>query len=328
MVEVLVTGGAGFIGSHLVDALMARGWEICVFDNLSTGSLENIKQWLDSPDFTFIKGDLLSPIDLEKLKIERYSIIFHLAANPEVKIGSTDPNIHFQQNIVATHNLLELMRKAEMQPTLVFASTSTVYGEASKIPTPEDYAPLKPISTYGASKLACEALITAYAYTYGFRAIIYRLANIVRPRSRHGVIFDFVEKLRRSPGQLEILGDGTQTKSYLHVKDCIDAILLGLDKSREQVEIFNVGSEDQADVKTVAQIVIEEMGLEGVKLVFTGGVDGGRGWKGDVKNMLLDISKLKALGWKPKLNSKQAVRKAARSIIRDTLNITSNMSRL
>jgi UDP-glucose 4-epimerase len=320
MVEVLVTGGAGFIGSHLVDALMARADKVCVFDNLSTGSFENIRHWLDSPNFTFIKGDLLSPIDLEKLKIERYGIVFHLAANPEVKIGLTDPNIQFQQNIVATHNLLELMRNAERQPTLVFASTSTVYGEASEIPTPEDYAPLKPISTYGASKLACEALITAYAYTYGFKAIIYRLANIVGPRSRHGVIFDFVEKLRRSPGQLEILGDGTQRKSYLHVKDCIDAILLGLDKSSAQVEVFNVGSEDQADVKTVAQIVIGEMGLEGVKLAFTGGVEGGRGWKGDVKNMLLDISKLKALGWKPKLDSKQAVRKAARSLIRDVLN--------
>jgi UDP-glucose 4-epimerase len=188
----------------------------------------------------------LSPIDLEKLKIERYGIVFHLAANPEVTIGSTDPNIHFQQDIVATHNLLELMRKAERQPTLVFASTPTVYGASSEIPTPEDYAPLMPISTYGTSKFACEALITAYSYTYDFKAIIYRLANIVGPRSRHGVIFDFVEKLKRSPGQLEILGDGTQTKSYLNVKDCIDAVQLGLDKSSAQVEIFNVGSEDQA----------------------------------------------------------------------------------
>jgi UDP-glucose 4-epimerase len=146
----------------------------------------------------------LSPIDLEKLKIERYGIVFHLAANPEVKIGSIDPNIHFQQNIVAAHSLLELMSRAERQPTLVFASTSTVYGEASEIPTPEDYAPLMPISTYGASKLACEALKTAY--TYGFKAIIYRLANVVGPRSRHGVIFDFVEKLRRSPGSLRYSG--------------------------------------------------------------------------------------------------------------------------
>jgi UDP-glucose 4-epimerase len=206
MVSVLITCGAGFIGSHLVDALMVRGEEVCVFDNLSTGSIENVRHWLGNPNFTLIKGDLLNTTDLEKLEIKRYSLIFHFAANPEVKIGSTDPNIHFQQNIVATYNLLELIRKADAKPMLIFASTSTVYGEASEIPTPEDYAPLMPISTYGASKLACEALITAYAYTYGFKAIIYRLANIVGPRSKHGVIFDFVEKLRRSPGQLEILG--------------------------------------------------------------------------------------------------------------------------
>jgi len=149
----LVTGGAGFIGSHSVDALMVRGDEVCVFDNLSTGSIENVRHWLGSTNFTLVRGDLLkNPIDLEKLKIDSYSFIF--AANPEVKIGSTEPNIHFQQNIVATHNLLELVRKTDTQPTIVFASTSTVYGEALRIPTPEDYAPLKPISTYGASKLA------------------------------------------------------------------------------------------------------------------------------------------------------------------------------
>jgi len=318
MGKVLVTGGAGFIGSHLVDALLDRGEEVCVIDNLSTGSIENIKHWLNSPNFTFIKYDLLEPD--ERLKVEKFNLIFHFAANPEVKIGSTDPNTHFQQNVVATHNLLELVRKPENQPTLVFTSTSTVYGEASKIPTPEDYAPLKPISTYGASKLACEALITAYAYTYNFKAVIYRLANIVGPRSRHGVIYDFIQKLIRKPEELEILGDGTQTKSYLHINDCIEAILLGLEKSSEQVEIFNVGSEDQVDVKTIAQIVIEEMNLKNVKLTFTGGIEGGRGWKGDVKNMLLDITKLKALGWKPKLNSKEAVREAARSLIRNELN--------
>jgi UDP-glucose 4-epimerase len=315
--KVLVTGGAGFIGSHLVDALMARGDEVCVFDNLSTGSLENVRRWLGSSGFTFIRGDLLSPADLERLEVERYSVIFHLAANPEVKIGSTNPSVHFKQNIVATHGLLELVRRAASRPTLAFASTSTVYGEASRIPTPEDYAPLKPISTYGASKLACEALITAYAYTYGFNAVIYRLANIVGPRSKHGVIYDFIQKLKKNPRELEVLGDGTQAKSYLHVSDCVEAMLLGLEKSSEQVEIFNVGSEDQVDVKTIAEIVVEEMGLKDVKLTFTGGVDGGRGWKGDVKNMLLDVSRLKALGWRPRLNSKQAVREAAKSLTRE-----------
>jgi UDP-glucose 4-epimerase len=318
MEKVLITGGAGFIGSHLVDSLMVRGDEVCVFDNLSTGSVENVRHWLDSPNFTLIRGDLLNPIDLKKLEIDRYSLIFHFAANPEIKIDSTEPNIHFQQNIVATHNLLELVRKKGTQPTIVFASTSTAYGEASRIPTSEDYAPLKPISTYGASKLACEALITAYAYTYGFKAVIYRLANIVGPRSRHGVIYDFIQKLKRNPEELEILGDGTQTKSYLHIRDCVDAILLGVENSTEQVEIFNVGSEDQVDVKTIALIVIEEMKLKNVKLVFTGGVEGGRGWKGDVKNMLLDITKLKRLGWKPRLNSKQAVREAVKSLINET----------
>jgi len=317
MGKILITGGAGFIGSHLVDVLLNRGEEVCVIDNLSTGSIKNIEHWLNNPNFTFIKCDLLKPC--KRVKVKEFGLIFHFAANPEVRIGSTDPNIHFQQNVVATYNLLELLRRAESRPTLVFASTSTVYGEASKIPTPEDYAPLKPISTYGASKLACEALITAYAYTYNFRAVIYRLANIVGPRSKHGVIYDFVQKLRRNPEMLEILGDGTQTKSYLHVNDCIDAILLGLERSSEQIEIFNVGSDDQVDVKTIAQIIIEEMGLKDVKLTFTGGVDGGRGWKGDVKNMLLDTTKLKTLGWRPKLNSKQAVREAAKSLITNEL---------
>jgi len=158
-------------------------------------------------------------------------------------------------------------------------------------------------------------LITAYAHTYGFEAVIYRLANIVGPRSRHGVIHDFIQELKKNPKELEILGDGTQTKSYLYITDCVEAMLLGLEKSTEQVEIYNVGSEDRADVKTIAQIIIEETGLKNVKLSFTEGVGGGRGWKGDVKNMLLDITKLKTPGWKPKLNSEQAVREATRQLI-------------
>ena len=315
MEKVLVTGGAGFIGSHLVEALMARRTNICVFDDLTAGTPQNIKPWLKDPSFNFIKGDLLRSADLAKIEKTRFETVFHFAANPEVRAGLTNPDVHFQQNVVATHNLLEAVRKAENKPTLIFTSTSTVYGEPTKIPTPEDYAPLKPISTYGASKLACEALISAYAYTYGFKAIIYRLANIVGPRSQHGVIYDFIQKLQKNPNELEILGDGTQNKSYLHINDCIEAILLGLEKSTEQVEIYNVGSEDQIDVKTIAEIAAEKMGLQHVKFKFTGGVDGGRGWKGDVKNMLLDVSKIKSLGWKPKLNSKQAITKTVKELI-------------
>jgi len=313
--KVLITGGAGFIGSHLADTLMPSGTNICVIDNLTSGTLKNIERWLEKPNFTFIQGNLLNQTDLTKLDQGNSKVVFHFAANPEVRVGSTKPDIHFQQNIVATHNLLESIRKTKNKPTLIFTSTSTVYGEPTKMPTPEDYAPLKPISTYGASKLACEALISAYAYTYDFKAIIIRLANIVGPRSKHGVIHDFVQKLKTNPKQLEILGDGTQNKSYLYISDCIEAMLLGLEKAKEQVEIYNVGSEDQIDVKTIAQIVTKEMGLKNVKFTYTGGVDGSRGWIGDVKNMLLDITKLKSLGWRPKLNSQQAIRKTAKEII-------------
>jgi len=314
--RVLITGGAGFIGSHLVDELMACGANISVLDNLSSGKLENIKRWLDHNKFKFIHGNLLNATDLTKA-LEGCKIVYHLAANPEVKVSSISPNIHFQQNVVATYKLLEAVRKIGSIKAFAFSSSSTVYGDAVKIPTPEEYAPLEPISVYGASKLACEALITAYAHTYGFKAVIYRLANIVGPRSRHGVIYDFVQKLNKNPNELEILGDGTQSKSYLYISDCIRAMTLGLEKSRNQVEVYNVGSEDRIDVKSIAQIVIEEMGLEKVRLTFSGGVNGGRGWIGDVKNMLLDTSKIKSLGWNPELNSQQAIRKTAKHMIQN-----------
>jgi len=312
---VLVTGGAGFIGSHLVDALMMNNASVRVIDNLSNGMLENISQWLRNSSFEFIKGDLLNNEDLERAT-ENCEVIFHLAANPEVRTGSAMPKIHFEQNVIATYRLLEALRRSESLELFVFTSSSTVYGDASEIPTPENYGPLKPISIYGASKLASEALISSFADTYGFRAIICRLANIIGPRSRHGVIYDFIKKLEKNPQELEILGDGTQRKSYLYVDDCISAILTILKKARGKIEIFNIGSEDWIDVKTIAKIVTEEMDLKDVPFHFTGGVDGGRGWKGDVKYMLLSIRKLKSLGWKPKLNSAEAVRKTAREILK------------
>jgi len=248
--------------------------------------------------------------------LDSCQVVFHLAANPEVRVGSVAPEVHFQQNVMATYNLLEALRKSETVKILAFTSSSTVYGEA-EIPTPEDYSSPKPISIYGASKLACEALISGYAHTYGFKASIYRLANVVGSRSKHGVIFDFIRKLRKNPRELEILGDGTQRKSYIHVTDCIKALLLGLDAVHSYTEVFNVGSEDQIDVLTIAKIVAEEMGLDNVEFRLTGGVDGGRGWIGDVKNMLLDISKLKSLGWKPEFNSAESVRLAVKEMLRE-----------
>ena len=315
--SILVTGGAGFIGSHMVDALMSDDAEVRVLDNLSNGTLNNIQRWLRDSSFEFIKGDLLNEKDLERA-VDGCEVIFHLAANPEVRIGASAPEIHFEQNVVATYRLLEAMRRSGSSDLLVFTSSSTVYGDASEIPTPEDYGPLKPISIYGASKLASEALISSYASTYGFRAIICRLANIIGPRSRHGVIYDFIWKLRKNQEELEILGDGTQAKSYLYVDDCVSAILTIIKGTRGEVEIFNIGSEDWVDVKTIAKIVVEEMGLKNVSFRFTGGVDGGRGWKGDVKYMLLSIEKLRSLGWKPRFNSAEAVRKTAKEILKET----------
>jgi len=311
--NVLITGGAGFIGSHLMDAIKPLAAEIYILDNLSNGKLKNIRYYIENEELKFIRTSLHNEDEIIKA-LEKCEIVFHLAANPEIRTASVYPDIHYRQNIATTFNLLEAIRKVGHVKTLVFTSSSTVYGEAKKIPTPEDYAPLEPISIYGASKLASENMITAYAHTYGFNAIIHRLANIIGPRSQHGIIYDFIKKLRDNPEELEILGDGNQTKSYLYITDCIEAILLSCQKAIRRVEVFNVGSEDQINVTTIAQIVVKEMGLKEVKFKPTGGVDGGRGWRGDVKNMLLDVTKLKSLGWKPKLNSEKAVRQTIRDL--------------
>lgn len=317
---ILVTGGAGFIGSHLTEELLKEGHKIAVLDNFSNGKIENIQHLLDNPSVTLIKMDLKKPRKLVQI-VKTSDTIFHLAANPEVKIGETDPKTHFEENILATFNLLEAVRKSGKPKTLVFASTSTVYGEAKLVPTREDYGPLIPISTYGASKLACEALIGSYAYTFNHRALILRLANIVGPRSNHGVIVDFIKKIKANPQQLEILGDGHQEKSYMYISDCIEAIMHVTEafaKGTQKVDIYNVGSDDKITVAQIAKIVSEEMKTPNLECKFTGGVDGGRGWKGDVKIMQLSNDRLLRTGWKQTHSSKQAVRLAARALISET----------
>jgi UDP-glucose 4-epimerase len=294
-----------------------RSSEVVVLDNLSKGNMNNLGGWLRHPRFTFIKGDLKNLWDILQA-VKGCGIVFHMAANPEVRIGFSNPRVDFEENVLATYNLLEAIRKNGDCKHFLFASTSTVYGEPETLPTPEDYAPLKPISHYGASKLACEALVSSYAHLYGFNASILRLANIIGPRSNHGVIYDFIIKLKANPKLLEVLGDGTQSKSYLYIGDCIEAMLTILDGANiKGVEIFNIGSEDRIGVLDIAKIIIEEMGLKGVEVKVSGGVDGGRGWKGDVKEMLLDISKLKSLGWTPKLSSTEAVRLTAKKIVKE-----------
>lgn len=316
--NILITGGAGFMGSHLADALVTRGLKVTVLDNFSTGKLENLGSLGKGHSANIVKEDLKNPQKLEGL-VESSQTIFHLAANPEVRIGEVDPGIHFRENVLATYNLLETLRKGEGK-TIVFSSTSTVYGEAKIQPTPEDYGPLIPISTYGASKLACEALIMSYAHTFNHRALILRLANVIGSRSKHGVIHDFIGKIRKDAEHLEILGDGTQTKSYMYISDCIDAIVhitSIFTKDSRKVDIYNVGSEDKISVRTIAEIVSREIGKPNIQHKFTGGVDGGRGWKGDVKTMHLSVRKLRKTNWKPRYSSREAVELATKASLEE-----------
>jgi len=311
---ILVSGGAGFIGSHLVDELLKRGFRVRVVDNLSSGSLENVRHNIGNKNFEFVRGDLKNPEDSLKA-VKDVEIVYHLAANPEVRVSTTAPEIHFKENVITTFNLLEACRKVDAVKKLVFASSSTVYGDAKVFPTPENHE-LKPISVYGASKAACEPLICSYAYLYGFKAASLRYANIVGPRLRHGVVFDFLMKLKGDPNVLKVLGDGTQKKSYLYISDAIEATLLVTDKLTERFETYNIGNEDWITVAEIAEIVSKVAGLR-PKIIFTGGTRDGRGWPGDVKYMLLSIEKIKRLGWKPKHTSKEAIELTAKALARE-----------
>jgi UDP-glucose 4-epimerase len=258
-----------------------------------------------------LKGDVKSS-NVCIRAIRGIDTVFHFAANPEVRLDKADPKACFEENVLSTQVILEATRGSSVH-SFVFASSSTVYGDATFLPTPEDYSPLIPVSVYGACKLASEALIEAYAKTYGFNATIIRLANIIGPRSNHGVIPDFIRKLRDNPAVVEILGDGSQTKSYLHIDDCVSAITSAAGISKG-VSIYNVGSEDQIGVVQIADIISQEMKLNPL-YQFTGGVDGGRGWSGDVKNMFLDTGRIRSLGWKAKFGSVEAVRTTVRQML-------------
>jgi UDP-glucose 4-epimerase len=313
--EILVTGAAGFIGSHLTDKLLSLGYKIVGLDNLSGGNKTNLKSAMKDSRFRFIEGDLLDRKETRRALVD-CSLIYHLAADPEVRVGEENPERHFRHNLLATYNLLNAIRKRGTSTRLVFASTSTVYGEASVIPTPEDYGPLLPISTYGATKLGCEALAASFTQLVPLSVAIFRFANVVGGRSRHGVTYDFIAKLKRNPKELEILGDGTQSKSYLHVEDCVEGFLMPLKDSfwRNVGEVLNIGSEDQINVLRLAKVVTETMGLKDVTLKTTQ-PPGGRAWPGDVKVMQLDVSKIKGLGWACKRNSESAVRLAAEQLV-------------
>ncbi len=309
-----VTGGAGFIGSFVVDRLAKRNY-VTVYDNLSTGKEEFISHHMNEEGFRFAKEDLL---DFDKVleHMKFHDSVWHIAANPDIRKGTESTRVDLEQNTLATYNVLEAARRNDIK-SFVFSSTSTVYGRAKVIPTPEDAGPCLPISLYGASKLACEGLVSAYAELYGIKSYIYRFANIVGHRSTHGILFDLVEKLNKDRRVLEVLGDGRQKKSYLLVEECVDAMVYGFKHAKERVNYFNLGSEDQILVSRIVDILLEEARLkETTRIKYTGGESG---WKGDVPRFLLSTKKMAKLGWKAKHSSEEAVRAAAKIVVKEHL---------
>lgn len=299
--KVVVTGAAGFIGSTLVDSLLAEGIEVLGIDNFSTGRMEFLKFALENPGFKLLEVDIYSEDNLAQF-FKGFDAVFHLAANADVRHGPDHPSRDLQQNTVATHRVLEAARMSGVNK-FVFSSTGSVYGESEIVPTPED-APF-PIQTslYGASKLACEGLIAAYAESFDMQTWIFRFVSILGPRYTHGHIFDFYKQLMIHPGSLNVLGNGHQKKSYLHVDDCIDAIFLALDNPTTNVNIFNLGVDDYCEVRDSIKWITREMGL-------TPQVDFGeeeKGWIGDNPLIYLDVSKIRKLGWTPRFSIEQAV---------------------
>ena len=311
--RVLVTGGAGFIGSHLVDRLVHEGYKVRVVDNLSSGRTENLRRHTDSNAIELLIGDLKDPQTALR-SVENVDTVFHFAANPEVRVSSIDPETHFNENIVATFNLLEAMRKRNVRE-IVFASSSSVYGEPDEIPVDEN-APIKPVSVYGASKASCETLIHAYSKLYKIKAVLLRYANVVGPRLRHGVIWDLINKLIKNPRELEILGDGRQIRSYIYIDDAVEATMIAWRKTDADYEVYNVGNEDWITVDEVADEIIKILRLKDVKKIYRPMLHG-VGWLGDVKRIALKIEKIKRIGFKPKISSRNAIIATTANIVKE-----------
>lgn len=311
MAKILVTGGAGFIGSSLCGFLLDGGHEVTALDNLLLGRREFLAPHVENPRFRFIEADLLDRDRLRK-EMAGHGLVFHLAANSDIGRGARETDLDLRLGTLATQHVLEAMRLNDVRE-IVFASSSAIYGDRPRVvPTPEEYGPLFPISFYGASKLACEGLISAFCHNFGVRAWIFRFANIIGINGTHGAAFDFVTRLRADPSRLEVLGDGRQAKPYLHVSDCVAGMWFGYTRSRAEVNCFNLAVEGATPVREIAETVLLEAGLAGTPIEYAGGE---RGWPGDVPQVQLDGRRLAALGWRASRSSGEAVKRGVRELV-------------
>lgn len=304
-VSVFVPGGAGFIGSHLVRRLLARPdtRRVVVFDNFSSGQESYLAEIRSDARLAVVRGDLKDK-DAVAAAMQGCEVVFHLAANPDIAKAVTQPDIDFWEGTYLAQNVIEAMRVTGAK-RILYTSGSGVYGENADVAFREDYGPCVPISTYGASKLACEALIAAYCHMFGITARAFRFANVVGPRQTHGVGYDFVRRLKADPTCLRVLGDGSQSKSYIHVDDILNAVFLADEKCAAKYDVFNVATGDYITVKQIADLACEVCGASGVRYDFTGG---DRGWKGDVPIVRFETAKIESLGWKCGRTSAQAIR--------------------
>lgn len=313
--SVFVTGGAGFIGSHLVDRLLQEGYRVTVFDNLSSGRKENLAAHEGRAGYSFVEADLT---DFEKTAkaMKGHDLVWHMAANTDIPGGFTRTDMDLKNCVTATYHVVEAMRKNGIRD-LIFPSTGAVYGDLCRTtPCPENSGPLLPVSLYAAGKIASEAFVSAYCHLFGLRAWMFRFGNVIGSRMTHGVIFDFIQKLKKNSAELEILGDGNQEKNYFLVEECLEGMsyaFLNVPLTEEKpCEILNLGTDSVSNVKKIAAILFEEMGLSNVRIRVAGGV---RSWPGDQPRVYMTVDKMKKFGWKARLQSDEAVRTAARRML-------------
>ena len=318
MTKFIVTGGAGFIGSHIVHRLLGAGHEVRVVDKISLDQAIRLQSISNDKKFSYYQRDL-SQVETLESDFRGFDAVVHFAASADISLGQKNTDLDLKQGTIVTWKVLEAMRLCNIKK-IIFSSSSTVYGFPIKVPTTEDTGMMFPASLYGASKLASEALISAFCYLYDMKCWIFRFGNVIGNDTARGVIFDLVHKLKKNRDELEVLGNGEQVKDYVNIDDCIDAILHAFSKTDEKINVFNLSSGTILSVKDVVKIILEEMNLTSTKIRYTGGPQGwgGGGWAGDVKIVHYDISKLRKIGWSPKLSSADAVRLAVKGTIKNS----------